>query len=1320
MRTAPLILAMRGRRIRQSSAALLLTLLVLSLMTIIVVAFLGTMNWEVQASRRSFEDQRARAMVMLGMGTAVGQIRSALNLWDLPFGDNDASNVGTSFNGFNITNSSPPTNYWSVSPGIITIWSYTSLTPVTNYPLFSFPTNTTTPTNVANLNAQAEDGSYPILGASTPLDVYWVNVMASPTNVPSSANPIVGRYAFWVDDENSKIDVNTADGRFNTNMPPAQCGLGWGNPTSVSLSELQDGSGNPISAVAITNIVNEARTVGFNSPREVLQAITNYNLYTNNIFNLTTMSRSPDFNIFGQPKMALVPGNPAGTFYYTNTANLPNAAYNLSTMQPLKELFPSLAGGSPFFAGVTPPFTATVSTLLNTTSGGLMSGTYTAQRYPMFFPQEMPTAPTVFAPGPGDGSGNNAWNNGYLIAKYLSGSNSFGAAIKWPPFPGSTSSATTYQGKYTLRQIDSIAAQIITLAGKDISPDISADGGVYSRTSDYAFPGWLSGKLVNGIGRNPKIDKVLMEFQTQAGIPPVSPSIIGTPPKISSKLFVDLWMPSGFQGVSLFHNSIVYGSYYFGDYLQPYIVNCQDMGQQSSASNTITHVGGTNNLYVTGGALPKDPQNVGAFPPNGSPTNVSYWGNNLLNTVLMTNVPVFGMMVSNLTLITNVFPNGGVDWDGNNPAYLDSDQVSASNYHGYSYQTNGTYAGKYFGTGPPPGGAIAPVFQMEPMVCPRPGLLGNYVSTFDEWPPGQYRCVANNHVFNFFSTITTNAMTTNAAGTNILVYGGMQFLTANDPGRGSEAAAVPLDGMRGAVWETGSAPPIGADANRTGEAFVYSSTATTPSPYTNVLSAVVPINAVVPIPTNNSLSPGPVVYAYDYVQDPLVSKFPSDWIPSVSTNVPNTTLPYTNSNVSSASPTNNWDYSICTFYNENSGTEPTDPESYWLPTIDNVATSNYYNGPSPGPVTPEAPQIPRSARFPSVGYLQYVRTGIMPDQDETSGVPYTQQHGTPFRLFNLNSSSDASQAIHGIQYPDWPMLDLFYVPSSLLSYGSPYESYAGASYATRTNNSYTNSDGSTNASLYQLSVTYSNPNVVNNMYLYGTYGGATCGRINPNGSVVYTTNVNVPTPGIARPVPLQALLHGITINQSITGAQVYGTNDFNAPIYTGGTVVNETNIAQAITNYLVGNANGPGGVYPAPFRMPSEICNVPAIASLYATDNPLKTRNDLVRQIIGNLTTQSNTFSIWVVGEGITKAKGNTGYGQVEAGDQITSTLRYHYIVERDLNPGTDGVYGNALSAGADGIVGTLDDPAQGTLTQGVNPPEPTYVYRVLYAEEIR
>jgi len=68
-----------------------------------------------------------------------------------------------------------------------------------------------------------------------------------------------------------------------------------------------------------------------------------------------------------------------------------------------------------------------------------------------------------------------------------------------------------------------------------------------------------------------------------------------------------------------------------------------------------------------------------------------------------------------------------------------------------------------------------------------------------------------------------------------------------------------------------------------------------------------------------------------------------------------------------------------------------------------------------------------------------------------------------------------------------------------------------------------------------------------------------------------------------------------------------------------------------------------------------------------------------------------------------------------EPGDNVLAEVRLRLIVERYLDPGADGVYGNSTVPGPDGVAGTYDDPAD------ANPPfQPGYKYRVIASEEIR
>lgn len=425
------------------------------------------------------------------------------------------------------------------------------------------------------------------------------------------------------------------------------------------------------------------------------------------------------------------------------------------------------------------------------------------------------------------------------------------------------------------------------------------------------------------------------------------------------------------------------------------------------------------------------------------------------------------------------------------------------------------------------------------------------------------------------------------------------------------------------------------------------------------MASVIPINLSIPVPPHGDTSGGNVRYAYSAPADPLVNKFPGDWIPTVTDTPPTNFPPLSGAPPPSTPPATPIPYSY-QYYSEASLRQTLqDPDSYWAPQADcGISTKADLNS-----ATLNETLIPRSARMPNIGYLQYIRTGIIPDDESAA---YQTQHGTPFRLLSFGPSGDSSQTVRGGNYPDWAMLDLFYIPSILNSFGGPYASNT-------------------------------------NLAPFGTYGGATAGRINPNGCVIYTTNTSMPQPDVLRTLPLQATLNGLMVNQQFTGSQ----DQPEQWGYTGGSPVDAPTVAQAIATYI--SANGP-------LRMPAEICNVDAVHNLHATENVLGTRNDLVRQMVGELTTQSNVFSVWSVGQVIQKLPGHTQYGEFEVGDQVLGEVRLHLILERYLDPGADGIYGNSKIPGVDNVVGSFDDP----IDSANHPRNPRYLYRVVRSEEVR
>ena len=248
----------------------------------VTVGYLASVMLETKTATSSLDQERAYGIAIVGVHQAMARVRDALGPWDDPYR--------------NFFSNAPPF-YWSVSPGRLTRFNYGDLTS-SNFALLS---ESSAP-EVVNLNRQLGDGSYPIIGGSNAPDisVKWVNLLRDPSQTASSNNAIIGRYAFWVDSEAAKINVNTADGteKYTTNS------LGIGTPSEVSLGVLL---GNNTNGPA-KQVVQMARTNGFTSPREILRipGVAN-SAFADNIFSLTAHSRAPELNVFGQPRVSIAP-----------------------------------------------------------------------------------------------------------------------------------------------------------------------------------------------------------------------------------------------------------------------------------------------------------------------------------------------------------------------------------------------------------------------------------------------------------------------------------------------------------------------------------------------------------------------------------------------------------------------------------------------------------------------------------------------------------------------------------------------------------------------------------------------------------------------------------------------------------------------------------------------------------------------------------------------------------------------------------------------------------------------------------------------------
>ena len=133
---------------KRLGSALVMTLVIIVLITVVTVGYLASVMLETKTAGASLDQERAYGIAMIGAHRAMAQVRDALGPWDDPYK--------------NFATTNPPDFYWSVSPGRITRWSYTSLSS-TNYALFSEAAGAT---NLVNLNRPLSDGSYPIIGGT--------------------------------------------------------------------------------------------------------------------------------------------------------------------------------------------------------------------------------------------------------------------------------------------------------------------------------------------------------------------------------------------------------------------------------------------------------------------------------------------------------------------------------------------------------------------------------------------------------------------------------------------------------------------------------------------------------------------------------------------------------------------------------------------------------------------------------------------------------------------------------------------------------------------------------------------------------------------------------------------------------------------------------------------------------------------------------------------------------------------------------------------------------------------------------------------------
>ena len=279
-------------REKESGIALVVTLGILVIATILVVGFVTSMRTERQVSASMANNEIASLIAQSAVDHAISILDRNIPQ-PVPPGTSTA----------NATN-------WIISPGLLTTVQGPAAT--TQIPLSS-GTPAPAPAQNAELNVPQLSGSgYTLLPTSASLQAAWISVLKDPSVVPSNTNQITGRYAFWIDEEGAKVNLNTAYGKPTgmdfTRLTPGiitvnSANYPLGHPSSVNLDMLNL-SGNTIDSAALATAVgNQGGLSSIDQLKAYVSAGNPDTLLNANKFSLTVYSRAPEFNVFGKSRL---------------------------------------------------------------------------------------------------------------------------------------------------------------------------------------------------------------------------------------------------------------------------------------------------------------------------------------------------------------------------------------------------------------------------------------------------------------------------------------------------------------------------------------------------------------------------------------------------------------------------------------------------------------------------------------------------------------------------------------------------------------------------------------------------------------------------------------------------------------------------------------------------------------------------------------------------------------------------------------------------------------------------------------------------------
>ncbi len=261
----------------RTGSALIITLIFLTLIAIVILGFMASMKLEVISSNSHLKGAMAETYAQTGLDAGVARLQAA---WEAVPATNGYAASGPGWFFVSDANSPAATNAirYDLSTG--------------------FALESALPDEAANLNAPPPGSAQGrIAVTNAPMRVRWMYLLKDgtlSTNSPpayNAANPAVGRFAFWIDDETAKINANTAFTR-NTNSPS-------GRPSQVNLEVLFPGDSTTIASYRTNNHF-------FDTPADIRQVSANIAASAQtNAFGLTHYNHAPDLTVFGEPRIVL-------------------------------------------------------------------------------------------------------------------------------------------------------------------------------------------------------------------------------------------------------------------------------------------------------------------------------------------------------------------------------------------------------------------------------------------------------------------------------------------------------------------------------------------------------------------------------------------------------------------------------------------------------------------------------------------------------------------------------------------------------------------------------------------------------------------------------------------------------------------------------------------------------------------------------------------------------------------------------------------------------------------------------------------------------